>query len=206
MRPILIAYATREGQTRRICEHIDEYLVSRGVPTSRSDLADATPLYIADFAAVVLAASVHDRAHEPEAVEFAKRHHAELNEVPCLVLSVSAAQIVAESERAPAWLRRLAASGAQELLRRFLADTRLVTGHAHPVAGALAYSKYHRAQRWVFRACARLAGLSYDEGNDQAFTDLAVVERHIVTLLDVIPHHPAPARAAAAKRGATVTS
>jgi menaquinone-dependent protoporphyrinogen oxidase len=185
MKPVLIAYATREGQTRRIAERIDAYLQQRQVPCALYDLAalGGGQLFFEDYCAAVLLASVHNGSHEPEAVSFAQRNHRELSRLPCLVLSVSSAQIMAESVRAPQWLRRLAHAGARKLLLRFLEETKLRTALSCPVAGALAFTKYTRALTWQFAVFARLARVRYDVTRDCDYTDMHRIEPRIQELL-----------------------
>jgi menaquinone-dependent protoporphyrinogen oxidase len=185
MKPILIAYATREGHARRIAERISELLARRRVLSALYDAAslETAGLYLEDYAAAIILASVHNRSHEPEAVRFAKRYRRELNARPCLVLSLSSAQILAESARAPKWLGRLAAGGARELLKRFLAETGLRTTLAYPLAGALAFTKYARSERWAFALFARLGRVHIDTTRNCEYTDMVKVERHVEAML-----------------------
>jgi len=182
MTKVLIAYATREGQTRRIAEHLAGYLRARGAQVSVVELSSQEAT-VTDHDAVVLAASVHDRQHEPEAVAFARRHALALNARPCLVLSVSSAQMMAESPRSSRLLRRLGALGARQLLRELLAQTQLSTQLAYPVAGALAYTRYSLRQRLTFQLFARLTGLPTDASRDHVSTDYLALERHAEALL-----------------------
>jgi menaquinone-dependent protoporphyrinogen oxidase len=185
VKPVLIAYATREGQTRRIAERIDAYLQQRQIPRALYDMAtlEGGQLFFEDYSAAILLASVHHGSHEPEAISFAQRNHRELSRLPCLVLSVSSAQIMAESMRAPRWLGRLAHMGARKLLQRFLEETKLRTTLSYPVAGALAFTKYTRAQTWQFAVFARLARVPYDGTRDCEYTDMHTVEPRIEALL-----------------------
>ena len=65
MKPIGILYATRNGHTRRIAEHIASDLRARGLPVELNNVGDAdTAIHPSHYSAAVLAASVHMGAHE----------------------------------------------------------------------------------------------------------------------------------------------
>lgn len=186
MKPWLIAYATREGQTRRIAEHISAHLDRCHVQTVIVDLSvipHTTPFELIDYGAVIIAASVHNRRHEPEAVEFTRWHAPELNRMAYAVLSVSSAQMIAESPTCSQLWRSLAARGARQLLSQFCEQTGVRGARAFPVAGALAYTKYSRMQRVAFQCFARLVGLPTDASRDHVSTDFLELDRRIDALL-----------------------
>ena len=65
MKPFLIVYATREGQTQQIAEHIAVLLRDRGARVRVVDASNAGPaLDLLEFGLVVLAASVHLQKHD----------------------------------------------------------------------------------------------------------------------------------------------
>ncbi|MEY4579465.1 MAG: menaquinone-dependent protoporphyrinogen dehydrogenase [Pseudomonadota bacterium] len=182
MKPILIIYVTREGQTRRVVEHIDAHLQQSGVRTSIYDLTGGAPtqeLYLLDYSAVIIAASVHNRSHGSEVTSFVLRQLESLNQTRSMFLSVSAAQIVAEHAQSPRVWRMLAAKGAHTLIGRFLASTSFLPTFAHPVAGALAYSAYQPATRCGFLITAWLTHLPTDAGHDYEYTDFEVLDRQV---------------------------
>lgn len=111
MKPVLVLYATREGQTRRIAEHLAATFRARDLPVEVRDVAQRTEeVDLASFGAAVLAASIHVGKHEPEMVEFAKRHRAELERMPSAFLSVSMTEATAEDATKPAETREQAAA------------------------------------------------------------------------------------------------
>ena len=65
MKSVLILYATRQGQTRCIADHLAAHVRARGVP---ADLVDAAHLPLGfsldTHAAAILCASVHFGRHE----------------------------------------------------------------------------------------------------------------------------------------------
>jgi menaquinone-dependent protoporphyrinogen oxidase len=189
MKPWLIAYATREGQTRRIAEHVARHLEQCRVPTVIVDLstiAPTTPFELVDYGAVILASSVHNRRHEPEAVEFARWHARELSSMVCVVLSVSSVEMIAESPNCSRFWRTLAARAATKLLADFCEQTGLGGAQTFPIAGALAYTKYSRSQRFAFQCFARLTGLPTDAAQDHSATDFVELNRRIDALLGAV--------------------
>src|SRR3954447_5170278 len=98
MKPLLVLYASREGHTQKIAEHVANTLRSRGISP---DLVDAarlpTNLSLGSYCGAVLAASVHLQKHEPEMTRFVKRHVGDLARFPAAFLSVSLSQAGAEN-------------------------------------------------------------------------------------------------------------
>jgi menaquinone-dependent protoporphyrinogen IX oxidase len=85
MKPLLITYSTREGQARRIAEHIDEYLrakSARAVISDATGIARLADFHPTDYEGVLFVASVHNRRHDDSAVQFARRHADALNPLP----------------------------------------------------------------------------------------------------------------------------
>jgi len=102
MNPILVLYATREGQTRKIAEHLAVTLRSRELPVEVMDAARLPAAFnLASFDAAVLAASIHAGKHEPEMFRFVKEHREELGRMPSAFLSVSLTEATAEDRSSP---------------------------------------------------------------------------------------------------------
>src|SRR5262245_14074823 len=101
MKPILILYATREGHTRKIAEHLAAAARARnhaaeviGVAYLPADFSTA------GYSAAILCASIHIEKHESEMVAFVKQHKDELERIPAAFLSVSLAETTAEDPAA----------------------------------------------------------------------------------------------------------
>ncbi len=113
MKPIGILYATREGQTERIAGYVGSALDARGFGIEIRNLRyNASAIRLDQYAAVILAASVHIGRHEAEMVRFVKRHLPELNRMPAAFLSVTLSQAGVECRH------RLAAPAHQAGCRR----------------------------------------------------------------------------------------
>ncbi len=98
MKRVLLLYATREGQTRRIAEHVAATLRARDVSVDVENVKDLPAGFaFGGYSAAILAASVHLGRHEREMVAFVKQHRAELESLPTAFLSVSMAEAGAEN-------------------------------------------------------------------------------------------------------------
>ena len=97
MHSICILYATREGQTRRIAEHVAAELRGRGFAVTVTNVRDYTARSnLNACTAAILAASVHVGRHEPEMLQFVKEHRGELECRPTAFLSVTLSEAGAE--------------------------------------------------------------------------------------------------------------
>jgi menaquinone-dependent protoporphyrinogen oxidase len=184
MRPILVLYATREGQTRWIAEHIAAKLREKGFWRDLIDVRRIPAEFsLSTYSAAILAASVHVGKHESEMVRFVRRHRADLQQMPTAFLSVSLSQAGAQDATAPAGRRDQAAADVKRMITIFLTET-----HWHPtrviaVAGALMYSKYNFFLRFNIKRIARQAGTGTDSSRDHEFTDWATLDRGVVDFI-----------------------
>ena len=94
-KPIVILYATREGQTRRIAEHVADVLKARGFDVDLKNVRDGST-DLKQYSAAILAASAHGGKHEPEMVKFVQDRLAELEQLPSSFLSVTLSEAGAE--------------------------------------------------------------------------------------------------------------
>lgn len=185
MKPVLVAFATREGQTRKIAEHIADTIRARGDEAELLDLGSGTriDLDLTAYAAVLLAASVHLGRHEREMVEFVKAHHDQLEKVPTAFLSVSLSEAGVEDMTATFDSRAKAAIDVKKTLDDFCHQTGLHPSRVWPVAGALMYSEYGALVRFVMRRIARRAGQSTDTTHDHEYTDWKGLHRFVDALM-----------------------
>jgi len=90
VRAVAVLYATREGQTRRIAEHVAATLRAQGLLAEVQDVKHMPPGFaLGAHSAAIVAASVHMGRHEREMVAFVKEHREELEALPTAFLSVS---------------------------------------------------------------------------------------------------------------------
>ncbi len=178
MNPVLILYATRQGQTRRIAEHLAATARARELPAEVVNVADAKGDFSLDrYSAAIVAASVHLQRHEQEMIDFVRHHRAELEHMPAVFLSVSLAEAGAEAPKASVQARAKAAEDVEILIDRFLEETGWHPSKVQAAAGALMYTKYGPLTRFVMRRIARKVGASTDASRDHEFTDWEALDR-----------------------------
>lgn len=174
-----ILYATREGHTRRIAEHIAAALRAKLVDVDVFDVRHVASLDWSRYAIVCVAASVHIGHHEREMIDFVKCYRAELERLGAVFLSVTLSEAGAEDARAPNERRAQAAADAQRMIDVFIEETGWRPAHALPVAGALAYSRYNVIVRFVMKRIARKNGAPTDTSRDYELTDWAALDRFV---------------------------
>lgn len=180
MKHYVVLYATREGQTRKIAEHVAAHIRSHGNLTDMIDVGNLPPGFKLDeYGGAVLTASIHCGRHEPEMVRFVKENVPALERIDAGFLSVSLSEAGAEDISAPAAARASSAADAQRMIDDFLAETGWRPAHTAPVAGALMYTHYSFLTRFVMKRIARKAGASTDTSRDHEFTDWRGLDRMI---------------------------
>jgi menaquinone-dependent protoporphyrinogen oxidase len=172
-----IFFATREGQTRRIAERIAVDLRNAGATVDVFDLAAAPAVAWSDYASVCVAASVHIGRHERAAVDFVKRHRADLDRLSATFVSVSLSEAGVEDPQKSETERRQSAADVQRMVEEFVKETGWRPARVFPVAGGLAYSRYNVFLRFVMKRIARKAGAPTDTTHDYELTDWAAVDR-----------------------------
>ncbi len=171
---VLIAYATKEGQTEAVAERLHDRLVQHHglvVDLFHVGSDDPEPPELSSYEGVILAASVHMGRHEREMVRFVTEHRGELDARKTAFVSVSMAEATAENRATDFEIREHAAKEVHDDIERFFAECEWRSDEVFPVAGALMYSKYNIIVRWVMKRIARKEGNSTDTGRDHIYTD-----------------------------------
>jgi menaquinone-dependent protoporphyrinogen oxidase len=178
MKTIVVFYATREGQTRRIATYVADALRARGAEVDVIDVGGPFgDLDLARYSAAVLAASIHIGKHEKTMVDFVKAHRGQLEKLATTFLSVSLSQAgVEDANRLPEKKLRSAAE-VQKTIDLFLRTTGWQPTHVHPVAGALLYRQYRPMIRLLMRVISGMAGGSTDASRDHEYTDWKALKR-----------------------------
>jgi menaquinone-dependent protoporphyrinogen oxidase len=188
MKPLLIVYATREGQTRRIAEHLAAEVRTRGRTAEVVGARDVrSSLELTKYSAVVVAASVHAGKHEREMLAFVRAHREGLERMPTAFLSVSLAESGAEDTGASPDVRDRSRQEVQEAIDTFFQETGWHPGRVKPVAGALLYTKYNFIIRFVMKQIAKKKGATTDTSRDHEYTDWAALDRFVEELLHDVP-------------------
>jgi menaquinone-dependent protoporphyrinogen oxidase len=186
MKPVGVFYATREGHTQRIAEHVAASLRQRGLEATVHDVRAHPALNLDRYAAAVVAGSVHAGRHEAEMVRFVKEHVTELEGVPSAFLSVTLSEAGAERPDATAAEHAKFVADVQKVIGRFFEDTGWHPKRVKPVAGALLYTKYNFLVRFVMKRIARHAGGSTDASRDHEYTDWVALDRFVAEFADEI--------------------
>jgi menaquinone-dependent protoporphyrinogen oxidase len=188
MKPVLIAYATREGHTRHVADQVADTLNELGRPAALLDVRQVDrAIVLADFSGVILAASVHAGTHEDDMVDFVKTNREALAVQPTAFLSVSLTEATAEDPDRTAEERAEAARTVVETVEKFLDETGWQPTAVQPVAGALLYTRYGRVLRWMMRRIARDAGGDTDTSTDHVYTDWEALGHFVREFLDQLP-------------------
>jgi menaquinone-dependent protoporphyrinogen oxidase len=206
MNPVLVLYATREGHTRLVADFAAAVLLQRKIPTRVLCAKDAPgDLRLGDYAAALLAASVHVGKYESELVDFVTRHRSELDALPTAFISVSMAEAAAENAELSPEQRRGAAEDVQQTIERFCEQAGWRPQRIKPVAGALLYTRYGVLTRLVMKFISKRAGGPTDTSRDYDFTDWDALARFTAEFAEelaaVAASQPAPAREEGAHAG-----
>ncbi len=188
---IAIFYATREGQTARIAEHVAGELRPQGILVDVINVAELkAPLPLDDYAGVVLAASVHLGQHEREMQQFVKRQKAAIEKLPSAFLSVSMSEAAVEQPDRTPEQRARALRDVRLVVESFYKTTGWRAGHTLSVAGALLYRKYNPLVRLVMKWISKREGGPTDTSRDYDMTDWAALDRFVGSFVSGLA--PAP--------------
>jgi len=159
---MLVIYGTTEGQTAKIAGALAATLRKCGVSV---DLAEAGPAWDPDpkdYAAVIVAASVHAGGYQRPLRRWVRNHAQALRGRPTAFVSVCLAIV----KPTPEVMRDLAA-----IMGRFFEATGWTPQETKPVAGALPYSKYGWLKRRLMRRIVAKAHGDTDMTRDYEYTD-----------------------------------
>lgn len=180
MKPIGVFYATREGQTRRVAEHIVTDLRAHGLEAELQDVRHLKPnLAFSDYSAALLAASVHTGNHEREMVQFVKQRGPQLQGMPAAFVSISLSEAGAERVNAAPEDRARSAANVDDIVQKFFVETGWRPAAVKPVAGALRYSLYNPLIRFIMKRIARKEGADTDTSRDYEYTDWVELDRFV---------------------------
>ncbi len=174
---IAILYATREGQTRRIAEHLARELRSHGSDVRVLDLASLEEDPLLGCEAVLLAGSVHIGKHERELTRFARANRDRLERLPHAFITVSLTQASIERDEPDSERHERHVAELAKVLVQFQRQTGWKPRRIFPVAGALPYSRYNFLIRFVMKLISRMAGGDTDTSRDYEYTDWARLSR-----------------------------
>ena len=188
---IVIVYATREGQTHKVADHIAATLRARAIDADVVDARAADPGFrLADYDAAFVAGSVHIGKHEKELVALVKHQRDALAALPCAFVSVSGSQATAEATSAPADVRARAAAEVQRVIAEFFAATGWTPARVQPVAGAMLFSKYNFLVRFMIRLIYKRSGSTLATTGDHEYTDWPALDAFVASFVAPLTSQP----------------
>jgi menaquinone-dependent protoporphyrinogen oxidase len=187
MKKVLLLFASREGQTRKIATRIAEHLEEAGLDVDLVDAADRAATEAIDlesYALLVFGASLHAGGIAGDVKGFVHAHARQIQPHPKSFFLVSLS----------------AATKDPEIRGEFLADARrkldrqidVTFEDTEMLAGALRYSKYPLPLKWLMRRIASEAGEETETSRDYEYTDWEQVERYAARLATLVRGPDAP--------------
>lgn len=187
MKPVLIVYATREGHTRNIAEHLSAAFADHHQAYEVIDAAHLPEGFsLAKYSAAILAASLHMLKYEREMTQFVKRHLAELQPMHTVFLSVSLAERTVEDPASAPEKSAEAESGVKKTIDAFLAETGWHPTRIAAAAGALMFSKYDFVTRFIMKRISKHEGGPVDTSRDYVFTDWEKLDQLVEELVHTV--------------------
>lgn len=157
-----IAYATVEGQTRKIAETIASAIETGGDLVLIMNVSDMYEYTLEQPDGIILCAPIHAGRYPSAFADFVRREAEWLNAVPSAFVSVSLS-IASQNEDERAEVRAIA--------EQLSAESGWTPTLVHHAAGALRYIEYDFFKRWMARRLADSRGAPIDSSRDYEFTD-----------------------------------
>jgi menaquinone-dependent protoporphyrinogen oxidase len=177
---VLIVYGTTEGHTRKIAWRIAARAKELGHEAALHDSADlASKIEIGTFAAIIIAASVHQQVHQEAIAGFAIAHRNLLNTSPTAFVSVSLSAAL-DSDQVE----------AKSYVDRFIAETGWRPTKVLLVAGALRYSGYDYFKQQIIKYIVMKGHSSKDAERDHEFTDWEALSDSVESFLEMARADP----------------
>ena len=158
---LLIAYATTDGQTRKIARFAADRL-AKGHSVELLNVEDTEGLDLARFDGAILAGSLHAGGYQKTLSRFASAARTDLALMPTLFLAVS---LSAAGQDPDDW------AGLRKCLAAFETDTGWTPGRVEHVAGAFRFTEYDFFRAWAMRRIADQKGEAVEPGKDREYTD-----------------------------------
>jgi menaquinone-dependent protoporphyrinogen oxidase len=169
MARILIAYATKEGHTAKIAEHMREALAAGGHDVLVERVEKRPSELPPGLDGVIVGGSIHAAKHLPELVGWVRANRDRLEALPSAFFTVclTAADDSPESQ-----------AETQVVVDRFLEDTGWQAPRTAVFAGRLAWTQYDFFTRQLMKLIVRQHGSKdLDTSRDYDYTDYDTVAR-----------------------------
>ena len=174
---VLIIYATTEGQTRKISEHVADQLREAGHEVALRHCADwQSDFHIGEFDRVILAGSVHQKRHQRELEIFVPAHLSELAGKPTLFISVSLFAAYPDGM-----------AEAQTYVDEFLETAKWRPSGVVLAAGALRYDEYDYFMEQIVRHVVLEGREDAGSRGEHEFTDWKALSDEVNAFVDPDP-------------------
>jgi menaquinone-dependent protoporphyrinogen oxidase len=160
--PVLILYATTEGQTEKIARFAADHLQKAGQTVDLIPLAGTKTVDLARYDRVILMASVHAGRYQGVFCDFVTAQRTALAQLPTLFLSVSLSAASDDSEDL---------DGIAACVDKMIAETGWTPGEVRHVAGAFRFTQYDFLKSWAMRWIAAKKDPQAGQGGDTEYTD-----------------------------------
>ena len=166
MSRILVLYGTSTGHTAKVARVLGDTLRACGHAVDVVEAARDTAVEPADYAGILVAASVRAGRYQKPVRQWVRQHAQALNGKPTAFVSVCLAVL----QKDPAVQKDL-----ERILAAFTGETGWWPGATKSVAGALLYTKYNVFVRWMMKRIVAKAHGDTDTSRDYEYTDWADV-------------------------------
>ncbi len=178
MASVLVVYASRNGQTRKIAERIATVLRVRRHSVELLDAEHPRQgLDLERFQAVFIGSPIHAEGYLRPIVRFVQEYRPALERVPTAFFSVGLAIVSKKTD---------GRAQTMQIVDRFMKQTGWHPRRIELVAGALLYTKYNFLVRFVMRRISRSEGGDTDTSRDYEYTDWNAVDRFAQDFVDQI--------------------
>lgn len=168
----LIIYGTTEGHTAHLSEFMRQTLVGQGVEVTLAQASPDAPAPLL-FDCCIVAASLHAGNYQAAVVDYARRHHEQLNVMESAFVSVSLSAAGANPDD---W------EGLDQCVARFTHSTLWNPGVVRHVAGAIKYSRYDFFKRLLIKYIAKARGEETVTSRDYDLTDYNALRAFVCEL------------------------
>jgi len=148
MKPVLLAYATVDGLSRRIAERIERRIIAAGFTVQCVEADSLDTVTPGDFCGIIAGSPVRYGKHDPRIAAFLERHAASIEARPNAFFSVNLVARTPE-KRTPQ---------GNSHVRKFLASLRFKPEHVEVIAGRLDYPSYGWLDRLAIRMIMKMTG------------------------------------------------
>jgi len=159
---VLVLFATTDGHTGKVATAVRNTLRAEGADVDLVHARGGSDPNPEDYAAVIVAASVHTGGYQRAVWRWVRAHSSSLRGRPTAFVSVCLGV-----------LEHTTASDAElaSIMERFFETTRWTPTIRKIVAGALSYTRYSWLKRLVVRRIVRDAYGQTDASRDYEYTD-----------------------------------